>query len=139
MQKTFKAFLNDGNPTDIPQKLGILNIGDFLSGLAKGGENDAASRTVTADVHAFVDSAGVAEYGIVLGVRASAGGVTGPFAIVETGTPTTGQVKVTYSAGQPTLTFAAADAVTAARCRWIKIPLCRDGLTWVAKLAESVG
>lgn len=139
MQKTFQAFLNDGNPTDLPQKLGILNIGTFLAGLAKGGEVDAADRTVTTNVHAFVDADGVAQYGIVLGVRAVAGGVTGPFSIIETGTPTTGQVKVTYSAGQPTLTFAAGDAVTTARCRWIKIPLTRDGLTWVAKLAESVG
>lgn len=140
MQKTFQAFLNDGNPTDLPQKLGILNIGTFLAGLAKGGEVDAASRTVTSDVHTFVDADGVAQYGIILGVRSSAGTTTGPFSIIETGTPTTTQVKVTYSAaGQPVLTFAAADAVTACRCRWIKIPLCRDGLTWAAKLAESVG
>ena len=140
MQKTFQAFLNDGNPTDLPQKLGILNIGTFLAGLAKCGEVDAADRTVTTHVHAFVDSSGVAQYGIVLGVRAVAGSVTGPFSIIETGTPSTTQVKVTYSAtGQPTLTFAAGDAVTTARCRWISIPLCRDGVPWVTKLAESVG
>lgn len=139
MQKTFKAFLNDGSPSDLPQKLGILNIGTFLAGFAAGGEVDAVARTVASDVHVFADANAVAQYGVVLSVRVSAGGVTGPFLIVETGTPASGEVKVTMSAaGQPTLTFAAADAVTACYCRWIKVPLCRDGTTWAAKLAETV-
>jgi hypothetical protein len=139
MNKTTKAFLNDGNPTDLPMRLGILNFGEYLESVAKGGEVDSVARTVATDVHAFVDSSGVAQQGIVLSVRVSAGGVTGPFSIIESGTPATTQVKVTMSAGQPTLTFAAADAVTACFCRWIKVPYTRDGVTWVAKLAESVG
>lgn len=138
MQKTFKAFLNDGNPTDMPQKLGILNIGEFIESISKGGEVDAVARTVASDVHVFADADAVAQYGTILSVRVSAGGVTGPFSIIETGTPATTQVKVTMSGGQPTLTFAAADAVTACFCRWIKTPLCRDGVSWAAKLAENV-
>ena len=139
MQKTFKAFLNDGNPTDMPQKLGILNIGEFIESISKGGEVDAVARVVDTHVHVFADASAVAQYGTILSVRVSAGGVTGPFLIVETGTPASGEVKVTMSSsGQPTLTFAAADAVTACFCRWIKTPLCRDGVTWAAKLAENV-
>ena len=138
MQKTFQKFLNDGNPTDIPMRLGQLNFGDFIASVAKGGEADSADRTVTTHVHNFADSAGEAQYGIILSVRAVAGGVTGPFAIVETGTPTTGQVKVESIAGVPRLTFAAGDAVTTCRCRWIALPKTRDGKSWLAKLAEVV-
>lgn len=138
MEKTFQTFLNDGNPTDIPMRLGELNFGDFIASFAKGGEVDAADRTVTTHVHLFVDANGIEQYGVVLGVRAVAGGVTGPFSIVEAGTPTTTQVKVEYVAGQPKLTFAAADAVTTCRCRWILVPRTRYGTSWLAKLAEKV-
>ena len=138
MQKTFKAFLNDGSPSDLPQKLGILNIGDFLESWSKGGEVDTADRTVTTHVHTFADANAVAQYGVILGVRATVGGTTGYCEILEAGTPSSGQCTVTYVAGQPVLTFAAADAVTGARCRWIKVPLTRDGVSWAAKLAENV-
>jgi hypothetical protein len=139
MNKSFQTFLNDGNPTDIPMRLGQLRIGDFLASIAKGGEVDAASRTVTDDVHTFVDSSGTAQYGIVLGVQVTAGGVTGPFDIIYTGTPVTTQVLLEATKGQPKLTFAAADAVTACRCHWVKIPTTRgDGKTWFDKLAEVV-
>lgn len=71
-------------------------------------------------------------------VRAVAGGVTGRCDIVETGTPTTGQVKVENTSGQIKLTFAAGDAVTTCRARWIAVPRTRDGKSWLAKLAEIV-
>ena len=138
MQKTFQKFLNDGNPTDIPMRLGQLNFGDFIASWAKGGEVDSADRTVTTHVHNFADAAGEAQYGVVLSVRVVAGGVTGPFSIIETGTPTTTQVKVESVAGVPKLTFAAADAVTTCRCRWIAVPRTRDGKSWLVKLAEGV-
>lgn len=138
MQKTIQTYLNDGNPTDIPMRLGQLNFGDFLASFAKGGEIDAADRTVTTNVHVFADSNAVEQYGVILSVVSTAGTTTGPFTKVFAGTPTTGQVKVTMSDGRPTLTFAVADAVTACRCHWIAVPKTRDGLTWLAKLAEVV-
>ena len=137
MLKTFQTLLNDGNPTDIPMRLGQLNFGDFLASFAKGGEVDTADRTVTTHVHEFADSAGVEQYGVILSVRAVAGGTAGEKAIVETGTPLTGQVKVESVAGRPKLTFAVGDAVTTCRCRWILVPRCRNGNSWVTMLAES--
>jgi len=136
MQKTFQTYLNDGNPTDIPMRLGQLNFGDFLASFAKGGEIDSADRTVSTNVHVFADANAVEQYGTILKVVATAGGVTGPCSIVFSGTPLTTQCKVTMSGGRPTLTFAAGDAVTGCRCHWILTPKTRDGLTWLAKLAE---
>lgn len=137
MLKTFQTLLNDGNPTDTPMRLGQLNFGDFLASFAKGGEADTANRAVTTHVHEFADATGIEQYGVILSVRAVAGGVTGPMAIVETGTPLTGQVKVESAAGRPKLTFAAGDAVTACRCRWVFVPRCRNGNSWVTMFAES--
>lgn len=58
--------------------------------------------------------------GYVQQVQATAGTTVGVKTIILSGTPATGQVAVTYSAGGvPTLTFATADAVTA--CEYVQI------------------
>lgn len=138
MQKTRQDFLNDGNPTDIPMRLGELRFGDFLASIAKGGEIDSDARTVTTNVHSFADANGVAQYGIILSVVATAGGTTGPCSVILSGSPATTQVKVEMIDGVPKLTFAGADAVTACKCRWIRVPTTRKGLSWLAALAETV-
>jgi len=74
------------------------------------------SQTVTTHVHT------AAEAGYVVAVEATTGTYTGRLEVLTAGTPTaTSEVTVTYDgAGVPTLTFAAADAVTA--CSYLLIP-----------------
>lgn len=57
--------------------------------------------------------------GYVAAVEATAASATGPKAIITTGTPGDGQVKVTYASGVPTLLFDTSDAVTAASVLFI--------------------
>lgn len=95
-------------------------LGSALDGLSLP-TIDAADRTVTANVCAMEISAGIPAAGVVLSVHATVGGSTGPKAKVLTGVPAAGQVLIAYNAttGQPTLTFAGADAVTACRVEWV--------------------
>lgn len=131
--------LDRGNPTEVPQNLGILRIGSQLVAMASMGI-DAADRTVTTHVCTLVDSSGNAEYGHVLAVHATAGGTTGPCAVVLTGTPTTGQVKLEDAGdGQPKLTFAAADAVTGCRVQMMKFVTSRHGQSLQDALQREVG
>jgi hypothetical protein len=97
-----------------------VRLGSVLDGLSRP-TIDAANRTVTADVCAMEISAGIPAAGVVLSVHATVGGSAGPKAKVLTGVPAAGQVLITYNAttGQPTLTFAAADAITACRVEWV--------------------
>jgi hypothetical protein len=69
---------------------------------------------VTTHVHIM------AQAGWVLQVHATAGGAAGVKTVIATGAPSAGQVRVDYTAGVPTLTFAAADAITA--CSVTQIP-----------------
>jgi hypothetical protein len=131
--------LDRGNPTDVPMRLGQLKIGSQLRASASLGL-DSANRTVTSHVCLLVDSSGNAEYGHVLAVQATTGGTTGPCAVILTGTPTTGQVLIEDAGnGQPRLTFAAADAVTACRVQMIKSVSTRDGTSMQAALEREVG
>lgn len=134
--RTVKDQINDGG-TDLRQGLGRLNFGTMLENFASP-TVDAADRTVDSHIHEMTDSAGEAEYGIILHVHANAGGSAGPKAVITTGAPGAGQVLVEYTAGRPKLTFAAADAITTCRCHWLKMPLTRDGESTVATLAREV-
>lgn len=139
MTDTLKASLNRGNPTDVPMRLGQLNIGDQLEGYFSLGI-DSANRTVTSDTVSLVDSSGNPEYGHVLAVQATTGGTTGPCSIILTGTPATTQVLLEDAGnGQPKLTFAGADAVTACRVQMIKHKLTRDGTAPQVAMAREVG
>lgn len=61
--------------------------------------------------------------GGVLSVQVTAGAATGPVAIMVTGTPSAGQCRVDYNAnGTATITFAAADAVTACAYHQLQVP-----------------
>lgn len=136
---TIKEVLNNGKPTDVPMGFGLLNFGSQLEGYFSLGI-DAADRTVTSHVCTLVDSAGEAEYGHVLAVHATVGGVTGPFSIVLTGTPTTTQVLLEDAGdGQPKLTFAAADAVTGCRVQMLKHKATRDGTAPQVAMTREIG
>lgn len=139
MTQTLQTALNKGNPTDLPMRLGQLNIGDQLEAYAASGI-DTANRTVTADVCLLVDGSGEPEYGHVLTVHATAGGSAGPKAIILTGTPSAGQVLLQDAGnGQPRLTFAAADTVSACRVQMLKTKVARNGQPLRAALAQEVG
>lgn len=139
MTDTIKTALNKGNPTDVPMRLGQLNIGSQLEAFAASGI-DSANRTVTANVCLLVDSAGDPEYGHVLAVHATTGGSTGAKTIILTGVPAAGSVLLEDAGnGQPRLTFAAGDGVTACRVHMIKQPLTRNGSPLRTALAAEVG
>lgn len=73
------------------------------------------SPTSTTGVAVAVNTATLTGRGLVVAVQATTADSTGPKAIIVDGTPAAGQVRVDYDAdGIPTLTFAAADAVTEA-------------------------
>lgn len=138
MNQTVQSDINLGSPS-IAQSLGRLNFGDCLVALTSP-TIDSANRTVSSDVHEMTDADGNPEYGIIQHVHATAGGTTGPCAVITTGVPATGQVKLEYTAGRPKLTFAAAAAVTGCRCHWIKWPMSREGnRSLVAELQQTVG
>jgi len=107
---TVQEALDISNPNDIPDMLRKVRLGTILAGMLVP-VTDANARTVTADVCVLTTA------GTVLAVTATAGGTTGNFRLVASGmTPATTQVAVSYSAeGIATLTFAAADAVTACK------------------------
>jgi len=135
MSNTVKEALNFGNPTDLPQLLGRMNIGSLLEKLVTP-TVDANARTVTTHVCLMVNSAGDAVYGTVHGVEATAGGTAGA-KILTVGTAAAGAVKVEYlSTGQPKLTFNTTDAITACKVIWTENPLGRNGSTVRAVLAE---
>lgn len=69
--------------------------------------------TVTTHVHT------AATAGEIIYVESTAGSTTGVFSVLRTGTPNTTEVTVTYTSGVPTLTFAAADAVT--ECAYLQV------------------
>lgn len=107
---TVKEALNIASPTDLPAQLHKVSLGTVLQGLIPVQDTDP--RTVTANVLTLTG-----EPGEVTAVVATAGGVTGGFTIIPPAAATaTKTVKVGYSAeGIATLTFHAADAVTAAK------------------------
>lgn len=139
MTDTLKTALNKGNPTDVPMRLGQLNFGSQLEAYASLGI-DSANRTVTAHVCQLVDANGDPEHGHVLSVHATAGGSAGPKTIILTGAAAAGQVLLEDAGnGQPKLTFAVADAITACRVQMIKQPLTRSGVPLRTALAAEVG
>lgn len=133
--RTIEEVVNDGG-TDQRQALGRMNLGTWLKNLANP-TVDASNRTVSSDIHEMADSSGNPQYGIVLHVHATAGGSTGPKAVVLTGTPGSGQVKIEYTDGRPKLTFAAGDTVSSCRCHWLEMPLARDSITTIPALLVS--
>lgn len=103
------------------------NFGEGGAGLVPNGSREPSLnlilREMAADLQGVptsrtgiavaADTATLATPGLVQDVQATAGTTTGPMTKIVTGTPATGQVAVSYDAdGIPTLTFAAADAVT---------------------------
>lgn len=135
MAQTVESALNLGNPADLPQLLGRLNIGALLKKLVTP-TVDADARTVTTHVCLMVDSSGAAVYGTVHGVEGTAGGTAGAKTLTV-GTPAAGAVKVEYlSTGQPKLTFNTTDAITACKVIWTENPLGRNGKALRAILAE---
>lgn len=131
--------LNRGNPTDVPMRLGQLKFGAQLKAMAGTGI-DSANRTVTAHVCVLADSSGNAEYGHVLQVHATVGGSAGPKSIILTGVPAAGEVLLEDAgSGQPKLTFAVADAVTACRVHRLAFVATRDGSAMQVALEREVG
>lgn len=136
MSSTVKEALDRGSRTDLPQLLGRMNIGQLLEQLVTP-TIDSSARTVTTHVCLMEDANEDAVYGLVLAVEATAGGVTGA-CLMTIGTPATHQVKVEYlSTGQPKLTFAAGDAVTACKVYWIEWPKSRNNRAPRAELEAA--
>lgn len=105
---------------------GLLEIFTYTSGDAQTTPAYLTSQSVTTDVH----------------TAATAGWIVGPvydetntahLTTLQSGTPATGQVTVTYSAGVPTLTFAAADSV--ANCAYALV----DAAAGAPALADGNG
>ena len=117
-RRTVQDILDGPTPGPLCDALKYIAFGTLLAGLTSP-TIDGANRTVTAHICEMVDSNGYEQYGAVLAVHATAGGATGPKAVILTGVPAAGQVLLEYVSGQPKLTFAVADAVTACRVHWI--------------------
>jgi hypothetical protein len=79
------------------------DLGDLAGGLSSWTTVVVASHTVT-----------MARAGVPVAVEATAGAATGVMQIQYSAAPAAGYVRVTFAAGVATLTFNAADAVTAA-------------------------
>lgn len=114
---TVQQALDIAQPNDIPDMLRKVSVGTILAGMLVPA-TDTNARTVTAHVCVLTTA------GMVLAVTVTAGGVTGNFSPIAAGmTPATTQVAVSYSAeGVATLTFAAADAVTACKVQKTTFP-----------------
>jgi hypothetical protein len=73
------------------------------------------------------NAATLASAGAVLQVQATAGTSAGIKTVILSGAPSAGQVRVDYTAGVPTLTFNATDAITAASVvQLVQAPLDPD-------------
>ncbi len=136
-RRTVQDILDGPTPGPLCDAAKYIALGTFIAGLASP-TVDSPNRTVTAGICSMVDSNGYAEYGVVLAVHATAGGSAGPKAIILTGVPAAGQVLVEYVSGQPKLTFAAADAITACRVHWISTGRPNSG-SLAASLAYEMG
>jgi hypothetical protein len=88
-----------------------------LTGLNPGVPAWSASTPVT------TNTVTLATAGTIISVYGLTGTTTGPKQLIPTGTPLTGQAKVTYDAkGIPTILFATADAISAAQFQQDKRP-----------------
>lgn len=136
-QRTAAYLLAYPDAGQLAMALRQAGLAQVLAGLSAP-TVDSSNRTVTADICLMVDSAGVAESGIVLAVHGTVGGSPGPMAIILTGVPNAGEVLVEYVSGQPKLTFAAADAITGCRVHWIDTGN-DGGVNLAARLATELG
>lgn len=136
-RRTVQDILDGPTPGPLCDAAKYISLGTIIAGLASP-TVDSANRTVSADVCSLVSTTGYAEYGVVLGVHANVGGAPGPKAIILTGVPSAGQVLVEYISGQPKLTFAAADAITACRVHWINTGRPNSG-SLASSLAYEMG
>lgn len=136
-RRSVQAILDGPTPGPLCDALKYIAFGTIIAGLLSP-TIDNANRTVTAHICEMVDSNGYEQYGVVLAVHATAGGATGPMAVILTGVPAAGQVLLEYVSGQPKLTFAVADAVTACRVHWIDTGR-PNGTSPAAALAYEMG
>lgn len=100
----------EGGAGLVPSASRVPSLATILREMADDLQGVPTSRT---GIAVSSNTATLATPGVVQDVQSTTGTTTGPMTKIVTGTPTTGQVAVSYdSAGLPTLTFAAADAVT---------------------------
>lgn len=103
------AGLTPNDSAGQPELATILReIADDLAALNPDGSDWSDELTVTTNVVTLASA------GLVAAVDGTTGGSAGPKAMVY-GTPGAGQVKVEYTDGVATLTFAGADGITGAR------------------------
>lgn len=91
---------------------GVLTLKVYQRAFTAGSAGTVTTPAYTTGAAVATDTHTAASAGWVTYVNATTGGTTGVCTILHTGTPGTTQCTVTYSSGIPTLTFAAADAVT---------------------------
>ena len=104
---------NDDNSRHPALRTVLRDIATDLSELQGDAPGWSSALTVTSHVTT------IAGKGWVLAVHATAGTAAGPKAQISSGTPAAGQVLVAHGATEITLTFAVADAITAARVHLI--------------------
>lgn len=120
MADTKANSLSKANPNDFPARVSDLRdaagvgFGDTMQSLAPAASLGGKGATGWQEgVVVAADTVTLPIAGLVVHVEATAAAAAGPQALV-TGVPATGQCQVNYDAnGIPTLTFLAADAVTA--------------------------
>ena len=129
---TNRTQLNSGMPdipsppelTDDATRYGNALIGAFGKQGAPTGFGDFLRRTGSVSLALTVTTNTVTVGpGAVLAVQSTTGSVTGPMAIIVSGAPATGQVKVEpQSNGTQKLTFESGDAVTEAGVYLLTLP-----------------
>ncbi len=110
---TIRTNFGEGGQNLAPNASGAPSLADTLRDVADDFSGNVKVPAWTTGVVVTTHVATLPSAGFVFAVHATAGGTPGPKQLIQTGAPGAGQVRVDYTAGVPTLTFATAEAVTA--------------------------